>query len=188
MGAGGPDRSVITGTAISEDEFLEVVRTFRRTAFRLETRESYALGYEREDFERFLAGRPRGPAEADWWQPWLERMARFTSEGKTVQRVRVLDEPPTDYQRWMLWGVPWHIEAGEDIRYITRGRAQTIGLPLDLDWWLLDGERLILMRFTEAGEIESKELITDPLVIGEYEFWQDLAVRHSAPADQIEAA
>jgi hypothetical protein len=175
-------------TLISEDEFLEAVRTFRRSAFRLETRPSYALGYEREDFERFLAGEPREPAEADWWRPWLERMARFTREGKTVQRVRILDEPPTGYQRWMLWGLPWHIAAGEDIRYITRSRAQRIGLPLSHDWWLLDGERLILMRFTVAGEIDRKELVTDPLVIGEYEFWQDLAVRHSAPADQIEAA
>ena len=45
--------------AISEDEFLDALRTFRRSAFRLETRgDSYALGYEAADFARFLAGSP----------------------------------------------------------------------------------------------------------------------------------
>ena len=46
---------------ITEDEFGGLLRSFERTAFRLETRDSYALGYEREEFERFLAGHPTPP-------------------------------------------------------------------------------------------------------------------------------
>lgn len=168
---------------ISEEEFLTALRTFRKSAFRLETRSSYALGYERADFEAFLVGSPVPPPELDWWRPWLDRMARFTSEGKTASRVRIVDEPPTDYQRWLLWASPWHEAAGEDIRYMTRSAAVRAGLPQRNDWWLLDDKRVILMRFTGEDAIESKLLITGRRVAA-YRKWRDVAIRSATPATQ----
>ena len=91
--------------------------------------------------------------------------ARLTAEGKRVARVRILEEPPTDYQRWLLWASPWHAAAGEDIRYLPRSQAERISLPLVNDWWLLDDERVILMVFTEAGEISGKRLLTDSVAV-----------------------
>jgi hypothetical protein len=176
------------GTPISEEEFLAMVRNFRESAFHIETRPAYALGYEQADLNRFLAGVPVPPPDLDWWQPWLERVARFTAEEKRVARVRILEEPPTDYQRWLLWATPWHAAAGEDIRYLPRSQAERIGLPLVNDWWLLDDERVILMAFTEAGEISGKWLLTDPVAVAPYRKWRDLAFRHATPAEQIAAA
>ena len=95
---------------ISEDEFGEMLRTFRRSAFRLEARDHYALGYEAADFERFLAGNPVPPPQVDWWRPWLDQIAELTQQGKRIGRVRVLAEPPSDYQRWELWAAPWHAQ------------------------------------------------------------------------------
>jgi hypothetical protein len=150
-------------------DFLHrLLATPARSAFRLETRATYALSYERADFERFLAGSPVPPPEAGWWRPWLEQISKLASEGKRISRVRVLAEPPSDYQRWMLWGNPWHAKAGEQICYLPRSRAERIGLPLVHDWWLLDDERLIDMRFTDAGEIAGKSLITDPGTVASY--------------------
>ena len=100
-------------TPISGDEFGELLRTFQRSAFRLEVQPFYAIGEEQPEFERFLAGSPRPPTEISWWNAWLGQVAGLTRQGKTVTRVRVLDEPPTDYQRWMLWADPWYAEAGE---------------------------------------------------------------------------
>jgi hypothetical protein len=96
-----------------------------------------------------------------WWGPWLERIASMTREGRSIGRVRILAEPPTGYQRWELWAARWHAEAGEDIRYLSRSVAARIGLPACPDWWLLDGERLIIMKFSDAGEIDGKWLVTD---------------------------
>ncbi len=175
-------------TSISEEEFGRELATFERSAFRLETRDTYALGYERTDFERFLAGSPTPPPELDWWRPWLEQISRLTREGKRIGRVRVLAEPPSDYQRWELWAAPWHSRAGEQIRYIPRSRAGEIGLPLVHDWWLLDDDRLIIMKFTDAGEIAGKSLITDPTIVSTYRVWRDLAVRNATPAEEIAAA
>jgi hypothetical protein len=176
------------GQPVTEDEFLAMVRGFRRSAFRLETLGTYAPAYEREEFKRFLAGAPRPPSEVDWWRPWLDRVARMAQEGRTISRVRVLNDPPGDYERWQLWAAPWHVQAGEDIRYLPRGRATEIGLPLGQDWWLLDDEKLLLMEFTADGDIGPKTLVTDVDAIARYRAWRDLAMHNAAPAEAIRAA
>jgi hypothetical protein len=170
---------------ISEDEFAEMFRTFSRTAWRWEARTHYALDYEEADFHRFLAGTPAPPPEVSWWAPWLNHMQSLTQEGKQIGRVRVLAEPPSDYQRWELWAASWHAEAGEQIAYMPRSRARRLGLPLDTDWWLFDDTRLILMGFDAAGRIDGKTLITDADVIAQHCAWRNLAIRHAAPAGEV---
>jgi len=176
------------GTAITEAEFDRLLATFERSAFRLETRDTYALGYERADFEAFLAGSPTPPPELDWWRPWLEQIANLTREGKRIGRVRIVADPPSDYQRWEMWAAGWHAQAGERIGYLRRSRAEQIGLPLVRDWWLLDDERLIIMKFTDGGELDGKSLITDPDIIAPYCTWRDLAVRNATAVEEIAVA
>jgi hypothetical protein len=173
---------------ISEDEFDDLLRSFGRTAFHFEAQSTYRLTYEQADFDLFLAGTPRDPADIDWWRPWLERVATFAEQGKRISRVRLLAEPPSDYQRWELWADPFHDAAGEDIRYMPRSHAGALGLPLDNDWWLLDDERVIVTQFTATGEIACKYLSTRPLTVASYRAWRDLAVRNATPAEEIAAA
>ncbi len=181
------------GRPISEDEFGELLRTFGRSAFRLEAQPVYAIGEEREEFERFLAGSPRPPTEIGWWREWLEEAAAATRLGKQLSRVRVIpDSGPTDYQRWLIWADPWYAQAGVDVRYIRQRQARQIGLPLALplkdDWQLLDGKLLIKMLFTRTGEAGDKIATTDPVVVAQYQRWWDLAVASATPAGQINAA
>ena len=173
-------------TAITEEEFGTLLGTFRESAWRLETRDSYALDYEAQEFADFLDGHPAPPPEVGWWAPWLDRITEMTrAEGKTIGRVRVVSEPPSDYQLWEMWAGPWHAEAGEDIGYLTRSQAARIGLPVAGDWWLLDDERLILMRFDRKGRIAGKTLTSDPELIAEHCAWRDLAVRYATPAAEF---
>lgn len=172
--------------AITEEEFGELFGTFRETAFRLETHAAYAMTIERQGFERFLAGRPQPPAELPWWQAWLNDMAELTRQGKRIARVRFVDTPPTDYQRWEMWATRWHLEAGEDIRYLHRSRAHEVGIPTG-DWWLFDDTQLVVMGFTSNGEIDDKTLVTDQATIQSYRTWRSLAIRHATTADHAAA-
>lgn len=176
------------GTPITEDEFGEMLATFRVSAFRLETRDHYALDYEQADFDAFLAGDPVPPPAVQWWRPWLDQIRTLTADGRQIGRVRILADPPSDYQRWELWAAPWHSSAGEEIAYLPRRAAAEIGLPDGGDWWLLDDERLIIMGFGPAGEITGKTLITDPGTVARYREWQDLAVCYATPAEEYTAA
>lgn len=158
-----------------------LLRGFRRTAFRLETQPSYAVAAEREALDRFIAGEPQPPSAFGWWQEWLDMIRGLAQQGKTVERVRVLAEPPSTYQRWETWGDRWHTEAGERISCLPRSQALAVGLPLE-DWWLFDSTRLVLMRFDDEGGAMSHQLVTDPQVVAQHCGWRDLALRHARTA------
>lgn len=166
----------------------DLLSLFTRSAFRLETQPTYAMTYEADDFAKFLAGSPVPPPDVGWWRPWLDQMAALTRAGKRIGRVRIVDDPPSDYTRWELWAAPWHAQAGEQISYLLRARAAEVGLPLDADWWLLDDERVLILRYTDAGEMTGRELVTDPAVVAQHRKWRDLAVRHATSAGAIAAA
>lgn len=173
---------------ISEPELGQLVRTFRRSAFRLETRDTYALDYEADDYGRFLAGKPVPPPQVTWWRPWLDQIAEQVRQGKQISRVRILAEPPTNYQRWELWAAPWHAQAGERIAYMPRSTARRIGLPAVRDWWLLDDETLIMMQFDAEGRLAGRTLHTGAAMIERHRKWRDLAVRNAIPAEEVRAA
>jgi hypothetical protein len=167
--------------SISAAECDELLRTFEHGWFRMEGRDGYAMDEELPEFERYLAGAPRPPSEIGWWQEWLDQAAAMTRDGKSLSRVRVIpDAGPTDYQRWLMWAGPWYARAGVNIRYITRSRALSIGLPADADWSLLDGRRVIIHEYNQAGEVTGWDLITDPGTVALYVRWQDTAVRNAA--------
>lgn len=166
---------------ISAEECNELLRTFEHGWFRLEGRDGYAIGEERPEFDRFLAGAPRPPSEVGWWAQWLDQSAALVRQEKAISRVRVIpDDGPTDYQRWLIWAGPWYARAGVDIRYLTRSRALALGLPPSGDWSLIDGQRVIIHEFNDAGELIGWNLITDPGSVAQYARWQDAAVRNAA--------
>jgi hypothetical protein len=81
-----------------------------------------------------------------------------------MERVRVQDEPPSEYHHYARWVSQWNMEAGEIIHYTTRDRATASGLlPAagDDDWWFLDDERLIVMEFDADGTMTARRLVTD---------------------------
>lgn len=178
----------MTGKPLSDSEFRDLLGSFRKTAFYLETQERYALDYEAADLERFLAGNPQPPTEISWWRPWLDQIKSLTQQGKRITRIRVISDPPSDYQRWGLYALPWHRGAGEQVTYIDRDTARRIGLPLDHDWWLLDDVRVIRLNYTPEGRLSSMMLITAPESVAEYKTWRDVAVRNAIPAEEVTAA
>lgn len=166
---------------ISPAEFAAQLRSFRRTAFRLELQPSYAQPYEAASIAAFDAAQPQDPLQVREFAAWFEQVRALTREGRRMARVRVHEDPPTAYQRWERWlDSQLNTPAGEDIRYLTRPRAHEIGLlPAagDVDWWLLDDERLITMTY-DGDRRCSYALELDPEYLARARVWRDLAVRH----------
>lgn len=167
---------------LSEDEWAEALRSFDRSARRLEVQPTYLVGHEAPVFERFLAGEPAVPTESDGFRDWLDQVAKLTASGRRVERVRVHDEPPSPYQRFERWAGEWNTAAGESIRYMTRARAYEIGLlpaAADRDWWLMDSSWLVTMRYDKDGRRVENVLVTDPRRVAQACEWWDLADHHS---------
>lgn len=167
---------------LTEQEWFDVAHTFDRSALRLELQPQYDEPGELEMARQFAAGDRTLPE----WPDWCGHIRRARSAGKRVERVRVFEDPPTEYQQWLQWVSQLNIAAGEVMRYMTREKAESIGLlPAagSEDWWMLDEERLLVMRFDDAGRRVENELVTDPDRVAQAREWWDLAVRHSAPAE-----
>jgi hypothetical protein len=173
-------------TELAAADFGELLRNFSSTACRLEAQPEYAVTEERDALERYAAGAPLPPSEYGWWQEWLDMIRDLTQQGKRIERVRVLSEPPGAYQQWECWGDKWHTDAGERIRYLPRSRALAIGLPLQ-DWWLLDSAQLIIMHFDPGGVLTGQDLVTEPQAIGQHRAWWTMAIRNARPAGQLAA-
>jgi hypothetical protein len=106
---------------------------------------------------------------------------------KTYGRVRIVETPPTDYQRWMQWMDRWNREAGEDILYLTRQGARDAGIIPQIgpdDWWLFDDSRLVVMRHDEFGRRIEAEMYEDESEVGQARQWRERAIRAAAEEAQ----
>lgn len=133
-------------------------RDFKHTAWRLETRRGYASDRNSPKWARFLAGEDisRAPDNA-----WRENVRTQTAQDKRFERVRLVDEPPTQGQEFLLASAPGNVAAGEDIRNLTRARAQELRLP-DYDFWLFDAKILARFAFDEEDTTLGVYVTEDP--------------------------
>jgi hypothetical protein len=147
----------------------------------LEVRATYAPSYERESYEKFLAGEPY---ELPWMQDWLAMVRDAAKEGRRFARVRVVRLPLSDYNRWSYVIAQHNIAAGEDIRYLVREQARDAGLA-DYDYWLFDSRTLLQMRFDEDDRFVGGEIIDDPAEIVRHNYWRDAAWHHAVRREEF---
>lgn len=144
-------------------------------------RDSYDSSYENESLARFIAGEPD---DLPWFQGWLKMIREMSDKGMCFSRVRVVSLPLTDYSRFGIWCAQFTNGAGEDIRYLARDEASVVGLP-NHDYWLFDSRKLIRMHFDDADRFLGGELIEDPAVIVQHNYWRDAAWHHAVRRDDF---
>jgi hypothetical protein len=158
----------------------DLFSTFEHSAWRLEVRASYGLTAEDRPFQQFLANQP---VDLAWFEPWLTLMRDQIGKGKRVERVRVIDQPPSDYLRWEHWLNQFNKSAGEDIRYLPRDVADSLALP-SYDFWLFDGGRVAFMQFNEDGEFVGPVVVEDQAVTRQHVAFSEAAWRHAVPYER----
>lgn len=148
------------------EHFDALFDTFHHTVARLETLPSYAVGgAEGERLEAFHAGRAR-PLRNVVTDPWLARIARTSADGKTWRRVRVVDEPLTDYQRYQLASYRESQAVGERVSIV---RRSALPVPIEGDFWVFDAytsaRRAVLMRYDKQGHWLGADLVDDTATV-----------------------
>lgn len=168
-------------TLLVGDDFLQAFADFEHTAWRLEARSSYGVTEEDEPFQRFLAGEDPG---VDWHQPWLDLISAQTTQGKRVERVRLIGDPPSDYLRFSLWCTPYNLRTGEDIRYLPEMRARKLTLP-EHDFWLFDSRTIGYLEFDPDGRFLGMRMDDTPADVVRHSYWRDAAWHHALRFDQV---
>ncbi|MFC7330306.1 DUF6879 family protein [Marinactinospora rubrisoli] len=168
-------------TYIDEATFGDYFRDFQYTAWRLESRRGYASDRASEKYQRFLAGQP---LPDDRHRPWRVNVREQVRQGKWFARVRILDSPPTEGQRYLLTSAASNIASGEDIRNLWRADAEKLGLPA-VDFWLFDSRRALVLHFDQDDELLGSELVEDPARIVEFCQIRDAAWHHAIRRDDV---
>ncbi|WP_280275134.1 DUF6879 family protein [Nocardia wallacei] len=131
-------------------------------AFHLEVEDSYGVASENEQLQRFLKGEETG--YPDDWQQWDAFVHEVTDAGTSIQRLRVVTEPHTDYTRFLLRHTDRNVTAGEQVRYLPRHKVSADAYTVD-DWWLFDDSVLAFSVFTPEGEWAGGAITEDPVIV-----------------------
>jgi hypothetical protein len=143
------------------EEITHLFAEFQHTAFRLETRRGYATDRAGTRYQAFMRGIDPAP-EPD--HPWNVNVRAKTGQGAQFSRVRIIDTPPTDGQRFLMATAAGNTAAGEDIRVVARAEAAQLGLP-DWDFWLFDSRHLVRMHIDGTDTTTGVEIVTDPAAV-----------------------
>lgn len=134
--------------------FETLLQHAQRSVCRLEMRD----GYEAEP--RFLRWRETGEIDYDWTR-WKGLIGAATARGVQFRRLRVVSEPTSDYIRWEHAITDGNIEAGEDVRWLSRARMFDLMVP-GADFFMFD-QRLVRFGFSNGDGVRT----------GHYEFSSD---------------
>ncbi|WP_344488794.1 DUF6879 family protein [Nonomuraea monospora] len=130
----------------------ELFASSTRDVFRLEVRQSYKVAGEEARLAAWRAG-AEWPADVTSWQ---ERLKLLVPRGVRMRRAHVVELPLSEYVRWEMESYRRNAEFGEEIRLIEAERVPE-GVP-DVDFWLFDESVVVLMRYSEEGELVEREL------------------------------
>ncbi|MFH8840880.1 DUF6879 family protein [Streptomyces sp. NPDC017868] len=151
---------------------------FKHTAWRLETRRGYATDRKSPKWDRWKAG---ADLTAEPPNTWRENVRTQVASGKRFERVRLVDEPLTEGQEFLLASGFGNVAAGEDIRVLTRTEAERLRLPQH-DFWLFDSRTLVRFVFDENDTTLGVILSEDPAEVAAACQVRDAAWHHAVPA------
>jgi len=162
---------------ISFEEFTGMFQSFEHSAWRLEIRSRYRSDEETETYRQFAEGQT---VEWDLNDPWCTARREQVALGKRFERVRIMDNPPTLGQRYLLDNAARNSAVGEDIRYLWRADADRIALPAE-DSWIFDSRVIALLHFDGDDALTGVELITDPVQVARACQVRDAAWHYAKP-------
>ena len=159
----------------------DLLRSFRRSAFRLETLDDYSEGLEDEEYRSWSHGNAAPPIDGHWWYDGIVRAA--TSGNKRWDRVHMLRRSPAlgDYLRyWFEYGYTRGQQAGECCHILEVPEGRSLPLPKE-DFWLFDDEFGVVLNYDAQGRWRGAELVTYPPAVEELRRRRDVALALAVP-------
>jgi hypothetical protein len=146
----------------SSDELKQLCLGIRRSFVHLETRDAYGTETEQPHLAKWRRGQPDDYAWLAWW---LEMLRGHRAAGRRCRRARIVSEPLSEYQRWVLSLADVSVDAGEEIGYVARLRLATVALPGSGDFYVFDDELVMFLHYTGHGTNASYETADDPQTV-----------------------
>ena len=173
-------------SAVTSGDFDALFDRFHTSTVRLEARPAYTVGgAEADRIRAWKAGRPR-PERTVRTSPWLARIAVSTViGGKSWRRVRVLDDPLTEYQRYQLDSYVASQATGEQIRVARRAAVGDV----DPDVWVFDSDTpdafAAVMSYDADGRWLGFDVVDDPDEVAAHAARVSAVEQHTVPLNEF---
>jgi hypothetical protein len=137
------------------------LQNFERSAFRLETLQTYSVPQEAEWFAEWQrSGKlPELTPDND---SWLKLVTEACRAGKQIQRVHLVSPPLSEYLRFEFATQIPSVDCGEDCRIVEAAHVQAVASQLD-DYWLMDDTVVIRLHYDDEGRFirteESRDVV-----------------------------
>lgn len=142
-------------------ELRELCRGIGTSFVHLETRDAYGTDTELPQLAKWRRGEVD---DYQWLQWWLDMLRGHRAAGRTCRRARIVSEPLSHYQQWVLSHVSLFTDAGEDIRYLARPRLTSVLLPGSGDYYVFDDKTVLFLHYAGSGTNASFERTEDPQI------------------------
>ncbi|MFF9899324.1 DUF6879 family protein [Streptomyces longispororuber] len=173
----GPRERDTAPRILDPKEFSRMFENFQHSAWHLEMRTRYAVDEATDTYRQFVRGEK--PAW-DMDSPWARTISAKTRGGAYVGRVRIVDDPPTEGQRYLLAHAEHNADLGEDVRNMWRADAERVHLP-DEDFWIFDSHIVALCLWGDNDDLTGAELISEPARVNQYNRLRDIALHYATP-------
>lgn len=163
------------------EQFARLFENFQHSAWHLEMRGRYAVDETTDNYAQFVRG------ETPTWDldtPWSRTILAKTGDGAYVGRVRIVDNPPTTGQLYLLAHAEKNTALGEDVRQMWREDAKRVNLPEE-DFWIFDSHIVAVCIFDDNDNMTGAELITEPSRVNQYNRLRDIALHYAVPYEQF---
>jgi hypothetical protein len=136
------------------DDLFALLSSCEKSLFRLEGLPKYGIPQEEEDFLSWQQGNPPPEHVKNTRMQAMSRDLR--SKGCSVQRVRVLETPITDYIKFETeWWYPFNTAAGEDM-FALDVQKNTLDLSLG-EFYRVD-DKIIRLYYKEDYSYEGWDI------------------------------
>jgi hypothetical protein len=110
-------------------------------------RDAYGTAVELPHMAKWASGEPD---DLEWLQGWCATLREHVKASRSVLRARIVSEPLSDYQRWSYSIAYPMVEAGEDIRWVSRRLVSSVALPGN-DFYLFDDRLAVFLLYAGNG-------------------------------------
>jgi hypothetical protein len=149
----------------------QLFESFTTSAFRLECLPAYQVPQEAESIAAWRAGKSKPSTP----RAWLTTVRAAIDRGARMQRVRLVESPPTEYQeRQIAWAYPDNEAAGEEL-YVLDHRPEGL---LSADFWLFDDATAVVMEYDDHGRF-LRPVVAE--TVEPYRHARDMALKSSVP-------
>ncbi len=169
---------------IAAEDLFDTLFHVSSSALRLETRESYGVPYENEPLTRYLAGRRVDTSYMDAWSAYIRDLR---ARGVLFRRVRVLNVPLSEYQRFGLAQAAINDAAGEELRYLDRTSTTAAVLP-GYDYWVFDEQAVGVLEFDSRDDLVGAHVVRDERFVRQHLAWLQAAWPDAMSYRQFRAA